>query len=222
MLDLDHQVDYWNRVGPGKPFGHPVNFARLEQWLSPNSHILDFGCGYGRVLGLLSERGYQNLIGFDPAPAMVAAARARLPAITFRVLESPPRLPLPDAAVDAVLLFSVLTCVPSDNGQRALVAEVGRVLRPGGLCYISDLGLQTDERNTERYARDEAKYGTYGIFELPEGVTVRHHDPGWIKTLIGDFDTVALDEIEVQTMNGNPAQAFQWWGLKRQLGEDDV
>jgi SAM-dependent methyltransferase len=215
MLDLDRQVEYWNRIGPGKPFGHPVNFERLSQWLSPASHILDVGCGYGRALGLLFERGYHNLIGFDPAPAMVAMARERFPAIAFEELDSPPHIPLADASVDAALLFSVLTCVPTDPGQRAVVAEVDRVLRPGGLLYISDLWLQTDERNRERYIRDQPKYGTYGIFDLPEGVTVRHHDPRWIAELTRDFDTAALDHINVQTMNGNAAKAFQWFGLKR-------
>jgi hypothetical protein len=88
-------------------------------------------------------------------------------------------------------------------------------LRPGGLLYISDLWLQSDERNVARYALDEQKYGVYGIFDLPEGVTVRHHDPKWIETLTSDFDVVALDHVEVLTMNGNPAKAFQWFGLSR-------
>jgi SAM-dependent methyltransferase len=215
MQDLDRQLDYWNRIGPGKSFGHPVNFDRLSQWLSPGSRILDVGCGYGRVLGLLFERGYHNLVGCDLAPAMIAVARERFPAITFVGLSSPPRLPLADLSVDATLLFTVLTCVPTNEGQRAIVEEVGRVLRPGGLFYISDLWLQTDERNRERYNRDEPKYGTYGVFDLPEGVTVRHHDPRWIETLTRDFDTLALDQIDVVTMNGHPAKGFQWFGLKR-------
>lgn len=215
MQNLDRQVDYWNRMGPGKPFAHPVNFERLGQWLSHDSRILDVGCGYGRALGLLFDRGYHNLIGFDPAPAMVARARERYPAITFAELDAPPHLPLADASVDAALMFSVLTCVPTDLGQQAMVAEVNRVLRPGGLFYISDLWLQTDERNRERYLRDQPKYETYGIFDLPEGVTVRHHDPRWVAALTSEFDTVALDDINVQTMNGNPAKAFQWFGLKR-------
>ena len=215
MPDLDHQFDYWNRMGPGKSFGHPVNFERLKLWLSPASRILDLGCGYGRALGLLFDGGYHNLIGFDPAPAMVAMARERFPAITFAKLNSPPHLPLADASVDATLLFTVLTCVPTDAGQRSIAEEVCRVLRPGGLFYISDLWLQTDERNRERYVRGEQKYGTYGIFDLPEGVTVRHHDPRWIEELTRDFDAVALDHINVQTMNGHPAKGFQWFGLKR-------
>jgi SAM-dependent methyltransferase len=215
MPDLDRQLDYWDRMGPGKSFGHPINLERLKQWVSPQSRILDVGCGYGRALGLLSEHGYHNLIGFDLAPAMIAMARQRFPSITFAQLTSPPNLPLTDGSVDAALLFAVLTCVPTDQGQRAIVEEVGRVLRPGGLFYISDLWLQTDERNLQRYIRDQPKYGTYGVFDLPEGVTVRHHDPVWIETLLRNFETVALDQIDVQTMNGNPARGFQWFGLKR-------
>jgi SAM-dependent methyltransferase len=215
MQDLDHQLEYWNRMGPGKSFGHPVNFERLGQWLSLDSRVLDVGCGYGRALGLLSDRGYHNLIGCDLAPAMVAMARERFPAISFAEITSPPNLPLADLSVDAILLFAVLTCVPTDQGQRAMIEEARRVLRPGGLLYISDLWLQTDPRNIERYVRDEPKYGTYGVFDLPEGVTVRHHDPVWIERLTRGFDPVALDNINIQTMNGNSAKGFQWFGLRQ-------
>ena len=214
MQDLDRQIDYWNRIGPAKPFGHPVNFDRLAQWVALDSRILDFGCGYGRVLDLLNNRGYHNVIGVDPAPAMVAAARQRFPTIEVQPLVSSPHLDLPAASVDAALLFTVLTCVPTDEGQRAIVREVGRVLRPGGLLYISDLWLQPDARNTERYVRDESKYGLYGVFELPEGVTVRHHDRRWIEALTEGYEPAAVDDVQVQTMNGHPANGFQWFGFK--------
>jgi SAM-dependent methyltransferase len=213
LADLDCQLDYWNTAGTQKSFGHPLNLRRVRQWLSADHRILDFGCGYGRCLGELFDEGYYELIGLDFSPAMVAAARARFPEITFQEVQSA-TIPLPDASVDAVLLFSVLTCVPTNEGQRAILRELHRVLTPGGLLYISDLWLQSDERNLTRYARDEAKYGTYGVFDLPEGVTVRHHDPEWIETLTRDFVKVALDDVEVLTMNGNPAKAFQWFGLK--------
>ena len=212
LVDLDRQFEYWNTEGPHKPFAHPLNLQRLSQWLSPESRILDFGCGYGRTLGELFKSGYRKLIGVDFSPAMITAARPRFPEITFHQVQSA-TIPLSDASVDGALLFSVLTCVPTDDGQRAIVAELRRVLRPGGLLYISDLWLQPDERNLTRYARDESKYGMYGVFDLPEGVTVRHHDPKWIETLTRDFEMLALDDIEVLTMNGNPAKAFQWFGL---------
>lgn len=213
MVDLNSQFEYWNTQGSQKSFHHPLNVRRVRQWLYPESRILDYGCGYGRTLGELFNEEYYDLIGLDFSPAMIAAARARFPEITFHQIESS-TIPLPDASVDAVLLFTVLTCVPTDEGQRAIVKELHRVLKRGGLLYISDLWLQTDERNLTRYARDEQKYGIYGVFDLPEGVTVRHHDPKWIETLTRDFEMVALDEVEVVTMNGNPAKAFQWFGLK--------
>ena len=167
MLNLDHQFDYWNRIGPGKPFGHPVNLERLSQHLSPGSRILDLGCGYGRVLGLLFDHGYRNLIGFDPAPAMITMARARFPGIEFEEFSSVPHLPLSDASVDATILFSVLTCVPTDEGQRAIVSEVHRVLKPGGTLILVD-SLQTgDARDYDAlldyfpYAFHEPYYASY-------------------------------------------------------------
>jgi len=212
LIDLNSQYEYWNTTGTQKSFAHPLNLRRVRQWISDEGCILDFGCGYGRVLGELYKEGYDKLIGLDFSPAMIAAARAQYPEIAFEQIESL-TIPLPDASVDGVLLFSVLTCIPTDEGQRQLLQEVNRVLSRGGLLYISDLWLQTDERNLTRYARDEQKYGIYGVFDLPEGVTVRHHDQKWIESLTSDFTTVALDEIEVVTMNGNPARAFQWFGI---------
>jgi len=213
LIDLDSQLEYWNTEGPQKTFAHPLNIRRMTHWMSLDSVVVDFGCGYGRSLGELFDSGYDKLLGLDFSPAMIEAARKKYPEIAFEQIESV-SIPLPDESVDAVLLFSVLTCVPTDEGQRAIIKELHRVLRRGGLLYISDLWLQEDERNLSRYARDESKYGMYGVFDLPEGVTVRHHDPKWIETLTSEFYNVALDELEVVTMNGNPAKAFQWFGLK--------
>ncbi len=213
MSDLDNQVEYWNQTGLTKRFGHPLNLDRLEDLLSRESLILDLGCGYGRALEILGDQRYRNLLGFDSASAMVAAARKRVPDAYFAIAETP-YLPLPNGSVAAVLLFAVLTCVPNDAAQQAIIREIDRVLRPGGLLYISDYWLQPDERNQERYRLFHAKHGRYGVFELDEGVVLRHHDRRWIDELTGGFSRAALDELVVDTMNGHTAQAFQWLGHK--------
>src|SRR5262245_31773947 len=211
---LDLQIDYWNRVGPTKPFAHPVNVEQFSRWVPHTSRVLDYGCGYGRALGFLQANGYTQLIGIDPAPAMIAAARQNFPGISFEVLNEYRSVSLPDASVDAVLLFSVLTCVPTNEGQRLILSEILRLLREGGVLYMSDMFLQTDARNVERYVRDAGKYGTYGIFDLQEGATLRHHERKWIETHTKDFELLILEEISVSTMNGHPASAFQWYGRK--------
>jgi SAM-dependent methyltransferase len=213
MEDLGNQINYWDRVGPTKLFSHPVNLSRVAELIAPASRILDFGCGYGRTMGILYEQGYRKLVGIDPAPAMIAAARQRFPQLTFLTVDSP-HLPFADESIDATLLFAVLTCVPSDERQRGIMQEIRRVLRPGGLLYISDLWLQPDARNVERYRQYYAKYGVYGIFELPEGVVLRHHDRRWVEQLTADFAVTAVDEIRVETMNGHWAEGFQWFGCK--------
>ena len=211
---IDLQIDYWNQIGPTKSFAHPVNLEQFSRWVSFTSRILDYGCGYGRALGFLYANGYTNLTGVDPAPAMIASALQSFPTISFYTLAEDQKVNLPSASIDAVLLFSVLTCVPTNEGQREILSEISRLLRPGGVLYISDMFLQTDSRNVERYIRDVKKYGIYGIFDLREGATVRHHERGWIETLTKDFETLALGEISVQTMNDHPATAFQWFGRK--------
>lgn len=211
---LDFQTDYWNQTGPSKSFAHPVNVDQLRRWISPIHRILDYGCGYGRALGVLHSAGFTNLIGVDPARAMIAAARQNFPSIEFEVLENYQQVNLPSGSIDAVLLFAVLTSVPTNEGQRAIVSEITRLLRPNGLLYVSDMFLQTDSRNVDRYLIGAEKYGIYGVFDLPDGATVRHHERTWIETLTSNYEPLSLEEILVHTMNGNPATAFQWIGRR--------
>jgi hypothetical protein len=95
-----------------------------------------------------------------------------------------------------------------------IIAEITRLLRPGGVLYISDMFLQADARNLQRYVEGEKRHGVYGVFDLRDGVTVRHHDRSWIATLTTGYEQLAVEEIPIETMNGNPATAFQWFGRK--------
>jgi ubiquinone/menaquinone biosynthesis C-methylase UbiE len=123
-------------------------------------------------------------------------------------------LPLRPNSVDVVLLFAVLTCIPNSNDQRVLLAAVEHVLRPGGLIYLSDLLLNDDARNRERYQRFAESYKCYGVFELPEGVAVRHHQKEWIEELTRSFQQLEFESFTVTTMNGNTSAAFQYLGRK--------
>ena len=152
--------DYWNRVAESKTFHHPLDVDRVRMLVTPAASILDVGCGYGRTLAQLADLGYHRLVGVDTAAGMIARGRRLHPDLDLRVI-APGPLPFPDVSFGAAFLVAVLTCIPADDDQRALVAEIRRVLRPGGVLYVSDLLLAADERNVARYREGaDASRGT--------------------------------------------------------------
>jgi SAM-dependent methyltransferase len=207
------QIGYWDRAANEKRFSHPLKLNWLGRYSTEQARILDYGCGYGRTLSELSQAGFQNLVGADFSEAMLMRAQAAIPRPVL-VRNDGHRLPFQDNCFDAILLFAVLTCIPDGNEQRSLLAEIERVLRPGGLLYLSDVLVNTDQRNRERYGRDAEKYKCYGVFELPEGVVVRHHSREWIAELTDSFQQLEYETFTVTTMNGNAAAAFQYLGRK--------
>ncbi|MDH6113370.1 SAM-dependent methyltransferase [Kitasatospora sp. MAP12-15] len=215
MKDLGSQIAYWDSVGATKTFTHPVNLSWLAG-VGSNARVLDYGCGYGRVMAELSEYGFSDVSGVDLSPTLIERGRQSRSDLRFAVLESPPDLTHASASVDVVLLFAVLTCIPDDNAQRALVAELSRVLAPGGLLYVSDMVVQDDERNHSRYATYAQQFGTpYGVFATDDGAVCRHHDIAELRALLSDFDLEDEHRIEVATMNGHRSQAVQLLGRKR-------
>jgi SAM-dependent methyltransferase len=139
---------------------------------------------------------------------MIARGQHEHPELDLRVL-SPGKLPFADATFEAVLLFAVLTCIPRDEDLFALIAEISRVLCPRGVLYLSDYCLQSDARNVQRYRENESRFGTYGVFALPDGAVVRHFDPRWLDQHLTEYAVLDGREVEIATMNGNPGRATQ-------------
>jgi SAM-dependent methyltransferase len=207
----ERQVEYWNRASTSKGFHHPVDLPLLNSLAGREELVVELGCGRGRVLAALAEDGYSRLCGFDPSPVMIECGA--LENSGFELYPwSGRQVALESGCASAVLLFAVLTCVPGDDGQRELIAEAVRLLRPGGVLYVSDYFLQSDARNTGRYEQYAAQHGTYGVFEIEGGAVLRHLSRQWYGELTAGFEQVSLKEIELLTMNGNPAVAFQYAG----------
>lgn len=213
MDSIDRQQAYWDKVVDGKTFTNPLDIERFGCFVPNDGRVLDFGCGYGRICGELLDAGWSNVFGVDISPGMIRRGRELYPRADLRVLETD-RAPFEDASFDAVLLFAVLTCVPGDAGQRAIIREVERVLKPGGLILVSDYPLQENARNLARYTEFEKKYGAYGVFELPEGTVLRHHDMNYISELLSPFRQIEITTQTVLTMNGHEAKIFQYYGRK--------
>lgn len=207
------QEEYWNSVSAKKEFTSPLQLESFEKYIKKGSRILDVGCGYGRTLDELYQNGYRNLVGIDFSSGMIARGKRQFPYLDLRIKEND-KIALPDASVDAVILFAVLTCIRTNEEQEQLVSEIKRVLKPQGILYVNDFLLNTDERNLSRYEQFKDIYGVYGVFELPEGAVCRHHDEAWVRQLLKDFSELEYSYVTRTTMNGHKSNGFYFLGQK--------
>ena len=111
--------------------------------VKPGDQVLDVGCGPGR-LTLAAQRWVGptgEAQGLDPSPEMIATARRNAAqaglTVKFQVglVEA---LPFPDATFDVVVSRLVMHHLSGDLKQRGL-AEMRRVLKPGGVCLAVDI-----------------------------------------------------------------------------------
>lgn len=213
VVDINNHQQYWDSVAGAKTFTHPLNIDVFRHHVPTESRILDYGCGYGRTVNELIGQGYAKAVGVDSSALMIERGHRMYPHADLQIL-SASGLPYADQSFDAVILFTVLTCIPTNEGQEELLQRLTRLLRPGGLIYISDYYLQEDERNRQRYERSAAEFDVYGVFRHPEGTIFRHHSVEWIETLTSEFRAIHRSEITVRTMNESLAKGFQYLGRK--------
>jgi ubiquinone/menaquinone biosynthesis C-methylase UbiE len=111
--------------------GYPA--AALEWALAPapGGEVLDLGAGTGKVTEALLRRPGVRVTAVDPDAAMLAQFRADFPTVDAHE-GTAERIPLPDAAVDAVVIGTAWHWF-----DRALAEpEIARVLRPGGVLVV--------------------------------------------------------------------------------------
>lgn len=105
--------------------------------------FLEVGSGHGFTCVLFALLGAHEVHGIELVPSALHVAEQVKQSIDpnlqvfFRQGNAAERLPYPDASFDVVLLVEVISHVVMDD-LRAFLREVVRVLKPGGLLYLSD------------------------------------------------------------------------------------
>ncbi len=125
--------------------------------LGPNSYVLEIGCGSGGYALHLVEKLACRLIGLDlNAPGVhnanqLAQAKGLVLQVRFEQCDASQRIPFDDRTFDAVFANDVLCHIP---GRPQLLAEIFRILKPGGRMLFSDAlvvgGLLTHEEIATR------------------------------------------------------------------------
>jgi SAM-dependent methyltransferase len=151
-VSFDRAAEYYDETRGLTPEGRAVQARVLASELRGRGRVLEIGVGTGQVALPLHEGGIP-MVGIDLSSAMVAQ-------LVSKAGGSPPfpltlgdatRLPFREDAVGAVVLRWVLHLIPD---WRAALAEIARVVAPGGVAAILLGSYDDDERSAvqERFA----------------------------------------------------------------------
>ena len=121
------------------PFGVVMRELLKSEGLRPNDHLVDIGCGSGRLPYGVKDYLKGKLLGIDVVPSLVEHAReiTSRPDWTF-VVGSGLNISADDATIDMVTAFSLFTHLRHEQSY-AYLQDAVRVLRPGGKIIFSFL-----------------------------------------------------------------------------------
>ena len=144
---------------------------RLGGPLPAGARVVELGCGSGFGTQLILQRfGAARVDAVDLDPAMVTRARRRLAPYADRVrlaegsaTDLRSALDAPDSSYDAVFDFAIVHHIPD---WRAAIAEVARVLRPGGRFYFDEVTAVALASRTYRLLFDHPEHDRFTAAEF--------------------------------------------------------
>lgn len=175
---------------------HPAVVALLPELKARGAKtVLDLGCGVGRHALLLAENGF-SVEAFDGSATGLTVLREKAAsrglAIEFRHGNAD-ALPYHDGAFDFVLSWNVIYHgTLGDTGSR--IAEIWRVLKPGGLFQ----GTMLPNRNVNYGIGRRVAPGTF-INDGPDEERAHPHfycDAATLVSLFSDFELLSLSQSE--------------------------
>ncbi len=148
MDDADQVAaySYAGRVDGVMSASYLYHSAQISQVISGCKTVLDLGCGpatqLAQIAGLNPEISF---LGVDLSGTMIDSGKKYVDQLGLRnvafQLEDITKLEgIPDASVDAVMSTVVLHHLPTRQHLDDCMAQVARVLKPGGAVYLTDFG----------------------------------------------------------------------------------
>lgn len=130
--------------------------------ITPRMRVLDAGCGYGRNLVYLLRHGCEvfaqdvNPDAVNHVRQLAATLNRALPPENFQTGDLQ-RIHFPDGLADAVLCSAVLHFARDRQHFNAVLSELWRVLRPGGLLFVrlgTRIGMEFEQVAPDLYRVD--------------------------------------------------------------------
>ena len=160
MINAIHDAKFWDASADYRTTAQDFTqfYSRCALDLAqvpPHAQVLDVACGGGALTQCAAEAGH-TVLATDFSQGMVdAVAERRWPGVTARVMDGQ-ALDLPDTSFDAAFSMFGIMLFPDWN---AGLAELARVLRPGGIACIGTwkepggaaVNLLVDQMNKEHF-----------------------------------------------------------------------
>jgi cyclopropane fatty-acyl-phospholipid synthase-like methyltransferase len=183
-VDETARADAFVSVGRQTAENLKAAIAKTNFRLQPGATVLDFGCGCGRtLLWLAKEFPEVQWHGTDVDAEAIEWCRHNLKSAVCSVNESYPPLDYPENKFDLIYAVSVFTHLDADY-QRAWLADLARILRPGGLLMASFHSRSVWE--PLEAAQAVRKYGfAFRTSDKLKGIL-----PGWYHTSFRDQASV--------------------------------
>lgn len=171
--------------------------------------ILELGCGTGNDAARLAAAGY-SVTAIDLSGEAVDQARARYGAMArFAVADMTQRLPFPGGSFDAVMSNVAVHMFP-DGVTRAVFAEVGRVVRPGGL-FLFHVNALEDRPLRERSLPARELEPDYVVEE--SGQTMHFFSEAYLRELLGEWRELQLASVPVPHRETGEPFKHVWRGI---------
>jgi len=173
--------------------------------------ILELGCGTGHDAARLAGEGY-SVTATDISAEAIGQARARYGSVaSFMVADMTRRLPFPDEDFDAVMSNVAMHMFP-DAVTRTLFAEVGRVVRPGGLFAFHVNALEDRPLRARALPARELEPD---YVEEESGQTMHFFSEAYLRELLADWPEVHLIPFPVPHRRTGALYKQVWRGLAR-------
>jgi SAM-dependent methyltransferase len=196
--DLDW-AGLWTR-----PFLAPLREAGVRT-------VLELGCGTGNDAARLAGEGY-SVTAVDVSGEAIGQAQARFGSLArFLVADVTRLLPFADGSFDAVMSNVALHMFP-DDVTRGVFAQVGRLVRPGGLFVFHVNSLQDRPLRARRLPARELE-PDYVAEE--SGQTVHFFSEAYLRELLAGWQRVQLVPVPVPHRKAGGLFKHVWRGIAR-------
>lgn len=168
MLAEREETYWWHQARRAMSLG-----LLRRHGLAAGCRWLDLGCGPGGNLRLLDALRPELVVGVDLYPDALASAHQKAPRASLVRADISRRLPFADAAFDVATTFNVLyhAWIASEAD---VLAEIKRLLRPGGLMLVTEpaFSILAREMDTAAMARRRYRSGEFAALCRAAGFEV--------------------------------------------------